>query len=128
MNIKAVALATLLGLSTPAIAEISNPQSAIAQAPVPYGTFQDSIWAVNVSYANNTITYYGENKRTGDNIYLSGATVGGNAQRRVYTWQNGNYRYQVAWRPSDPDYIRVQVIDGRGRQVLNRLLNRNWDI
>lgn len=128
MNIKAVALVTLLGLSTPAILEIANPQSAIAQASVPAGTFQDSTWAVNVSYSNNSIAYYGENKRTGDNIYLSGATVGGNAQRRVYTWQNGNYRYQVAWRPSDPDYIRVQVFDGRGRQIFNRLLNRNWDI
>jgi hypothetical protein len=125
MNIKAVALATLIGLSTPAILEMANPQSAIAQASVPYGTFQDDTWAVNVSYANNTITYYGENKRTGDNIYLSGANVGGNAQRRVYTWQNGNYRYQVAWRPSDPNYIRVQVLDGRGRQILNRLLSRN---
>ncbi|MEC4805891.1 MAG: hypothetical protein SAJ12_03085 [Jaaginema sp. PMC 1079.18] len=128
MNFKALTLAAILGIATPAIATVANPQSAIAQTSVPYGTFQDSTWAINVSYANNTITYYGENKRTGDNIYLSGAAVGGNSQRRIYTWQNGVYRYQVAWQPSDPDYIRVQVFDGRGRQIFNRLLNRNWDI
>jgi hypothetical protein len=126
MNVKAIALATLLGLSAPAIADITLDRTAIAQSSMPYGTFEDDTWAVSVNYQNNSFSYYGENKRTGDNIYLSGATVSGNGQRRIYTWQNGNYRYQVAWRPSDPDYMRVQVFDGRGRQILNRLLSRSY--
>lgn len=75
-------------------------------------------------YYNNTLTYYGENKRNRSNIHLQGAAVGGNAQRRIYTWRNGDIRYQVAWRPSEPHTIRVQVFNGRGQEILNQLLTR----
>ena len=127
MNLKAVPLAIILGLATPMITETLIPTAVSAQSS-PRGTFQDGTWLVSIDYSNNTFTYYGENKRNGDSIYLSGAVVSGNPQRRIYTWNNGGYRYRVAWRPSDPAWIRVQVISPNGQEILNRLLSRHFDI
>ena len=127
MNLKAVTLATILGLSAPAIADITLNTSVLAQARTPMGMFQDSEWSVTISYNRNTLNYYGRNLRTGNGLSLRGATVGGNSQHRIYTWSNGDHRYQVTWQTSDPDFIRLQVLDPRGRVVLNRLLSRSSD-
>jgi hypothetical protein len=127
MNLKAIALAAILGLSTPMIADLTLNTPALAQSNLPIGIFEDSQWAVTLQYTNNALTYIGSNKRTGDYLELRGARVSGNAQRRLYIWRNGDYTYQVAWRPSDSGYIRLQVFDGRGREILNRLLSRtSW--
>jgi len=84
-------------------------------------TFTDSEWLVAINGDGNDLSYYGVNLTTRDSLTLRGATVSTNSQRQVYTWNNGNYRYQVAWRPSDPQVIRLQVFNGR-RELLNRLL------
>jgi hypothetical protein len=89
--------------------------------------YGDGEWSVTIGYNNNAFSYYGENLRTGDSINLRGARVSGNNQRRIYTWRNGDFRYQVAWQPSDPGVIRVQVFNGRGRETLNRLLYESND-
>ncbi|MCW6036230.1 hypothetical protein K4A83_08085 [Spirulina subsalsa FACHB-351] len=124
MKISAIALSAILGLATPTIAQMAVPSPVVAQSRLPIGTFQNAEWSVTLDYYNNALSYYGRNRRTDNDIYLSGASTGGNAQRRVYTWRNGNIRYQVAWQPSDPNVIRVQVIDGNGRTILNTLLYR----
>ena len=122
MNVKAFLLASVIGLSAPAIADIALTPPAVAQSSAPLGIFQDDVWSVRISYYNNTYIYEGGNKNTGDSIQLSGATFGGNSSRRTMTWDNGGYRYQVAWQPNDPGYIRVQVFSPNGGQILNRLL------
>jgi hypothetical protein len=127
MNLKAIALATILGLSAPAIADIALSTPVVAQANLPTGMYSDGEWSVTIGYNNNAFSYYGENLRTGDSINLRGARVSGNNQRRIYTWRNGDFRYQVAWQPSDPGVIRVQVFNGRGRETLNRLLYESND-
>lgn len=127
MNLKAIALTAILGLSAPAIADVALNTPALAQARSPMGMFQDNEWSVTLSYSDNVFNYYGRNLKTGSSMSLRGAKVGGNSQRRVYTWNNGDHRYQVAWQPSDSGVIRVQVFDGRGKQVLNRLLYRTSD-
>lgn len=127
MNIKAIALAAILGLSAPALADVTLNTSALAQARAPLGMFQDSEWSVTIRYNRNTLNYYARNLRTDNSLSLRGATVGGNNQRRIYTWNNGDHRYQVTWQPSDPDIIRLQVFDPRGRVALNRLLSRSGD-
>jgi hypothetical protein len=127
MNLKAVTLATILGLSAPAIADVTFNTSALAQARAPLGMFQDSEWSITIRYNRNTLNYYARNLRTDRSLSLRGATVGGNSQRRIYTWINGDHRYQVIWQPSDPDFMRLQVIDPGGTVVLNRLLSRNGD-
>jgi hypothetical protein len=127
MNIKAAALAAILGLSVPTITTIVTNTPAVAAPRFPNGTFTDNTWSVSVWLENNSLRYRGQNLRTGDSIALSGATVSGNNQRRIYTWRNGPTRYQVSWRPSDPDFIRVQVFAPNGKEVLNRLLTSVYD-
>ncbi len=127
MNLKAIALTAILGLSAPAIADVAINAPALAQANSPMGMFQDNEWAVTIGYSNNAFNYYARNLRTGSSLSLRGAKVGGDSQRRVYTWTNGDHRYQVAWQPNDPNFIRLQVIDPRGKLVLNRLLARSGD-
>lgn len=129
MNFKAFLLASILGLSVPAIASTaiagtSIPSNAIAQVSAPVGTFVNNTWFIRISYINNAYFYEGNNKNTGDSITLSGATFGGNSNRRTMTWNNGGYRYQVAWQPNDPGTIRVQVFSPNGQQILNELLSQ----
>ncbi|MEA5470270.1 hypothetical protein [Spirulina sp. 06S082] len=124
MNIKAFLLASILGLSVPAIASTAIAPSAIAQVSAPVGTFVNNTWFVRISYINNAYFYEGNNKNTGDSITLSGATFGGNSNRRTMTWNNGGYRYQVAWQPNDPGTIRVQVFSPNGQRILNQLLSQ----
>ena len=50
-----------------------------------------------------------------------GAKNTGTLSRQVYTWDNKGTKYQVIWKPSDPEYIRLQVFSG-DREVLNKLL------
>ncbi len=124
MNFRAAILCLILGLSSGVIADINQNQPVIAQPGLPLGTFEDPQWSITLDYYNNALSYYGMNKKTGANLELRGAKVAGTPQRRVYIWTNGDTTYQVTWQPSDPNFIRIQVFDGRKREVLNRLLRR----
>jgi hypothetical protein len=84
--------------------------------------FTDNEYLVSISKQGNDLTYYGVKLNTRDSLTLRGVTITGNNQRTVYSWNNGDYRYQVAWQPNDPQVIRLQVFDGRGKELLNRLL------
>ena len=52
MNIKVIALATILGLSAPAITDIAVGNHAVASRGFDYprGTFTDQEWRVRLSY------------------------------------------------------------------------------
>jgi hypothetical protein len=125
MNFKAIAIATILGLSAPTIADIaiSSPVFAATKFDYPSGNFVDKEWKVNLSFHNNAYYYKGQNLKKGSNITLVGATTSGDKQRQVYTWRNDKYKYQVAWRTNDPHVIRVQVISANGKIILDRLLS-----
>lgn len=84
--------------------------------------FTDNEYLISVGNNGGDFTYYGVNLKTKDSISLRGATVTGNNQRRVYSWRNSGYRYQVAWQPNDPGVVRLQVFTPGGKQILNRLL------
>jgi hypothetical protein len=127
MNIKAITLAAILGLSTPAIADLAINSPVLAAPKFPTGTFMDDTWSVSLSFENNSYFYRGKNMKTGSSLLLSGATTSGNNQRRVFNWRNGPSRYQVVWKPSDPSVIRVQVFAPNGKEILNRLLSQNAD-
>jgi hypothetical protein len=67
--------------------------------------------------------YYSYNGSLGDNHIdiKRGAKNSGSNSRQIYTWDNKGTKYQVIWKPSDPEYIRVRVIS-EGREVLNRVI------
>ncbi|MDY6785415.1 MAG: hypothetical protein SW833_23175, partial [Cyanobacteriota bacterium] len=117
MKLKALTLTAILGLSGPAIADLTLSSPAVAQFNAPLATFSDGEWSVTIDYNNNAYTYYGRHLRTGDTLTLRGAVLAGTPERRLYIWRNGDYTYQVAWRPNDPRFVRLQVLDPRGREV-----------
>jgi hypothetical protein len=124
MKYKEIILSAILGISTPAIIDIAIPHSAMAvqKFNYPAGEFSDKDWTVTLAFSNNSYSYYGENRKSNSNINLSGAVASGNKQRQVYTWNNNGMKYQVIWKPSDPNFIRVQVANPKGKVILNRLL------
>ncbi|MTJ47423.1 hypothetical protein [Dolichospermum sp. UHCC 0259] len=123
MNYKAIILSAVLGISTPAIMDMAIPHQAMAvqKFNYPNNTFSDQEWTVTLKFTNNSYHYYGKHIPKNNSINLSGAVASGSHERQVYTWNNNGTKYQVTYRPNDPNYIRVQVIN-RGKVVLNRLL------
>ena len=53
MNIKATALAAILGLSVPTMTTLATNTPAIAAPRFPNGTFTDHTWSVSLSFENN---------------------------------------------------------------------------
>ncbi|MCE2905808.1 MAG: hypothetical protein LW814_12420 [Anabaena sp. CoA2_C59] len=123
MNSKAIILSAILGISTPAIIDMAIPNQAMAvqKFNYPNNTFSDKEWTVILKFTNNSYHYHGMHTK-GSSINLSGAVASGTHERQVYTWNNNGTKYQVTYRPNDPNYIRVQVIDNKGKIILNRLL------
>jgi hypothetical protein len=123
MNSKSIILSAILGISTPAMIDMAIPHQAMAvqKFNYPKNTFSDQEWTVTLKFTNNSYQYYGRKTSNGSSINLSGAVASGSHERQIYTWNNNGTKYQVTYRPNDPNYIRVQVID-RGKVVLNRLL------
>ncbi|MEM9925405.1 MAG: hypothetical protein AAF915_16905 [Cyanobacteria bacterium P01_D01_bin.50] len=138
MNIKAIALASVIGLSAPAITAITlNSQSASAM-PIdfvrPKGAFMDSSqeWILKLNLDEfGVYTYEAQNRKTGDNLTLKDPGISGNEQRYTYTFKNGDYKYIVAYQPADAEYIRLTVVNPQGRTILNRLMEKvgnDWDV
>lgn len=117
-----LALAALLGLSVPALVDVVVERPAIAQSQ-PIGTFQDDTWEVSLSTVDGEYYYRGRALGSSDVLALSNVELGGTPSRRIYRWYNGNYTYQIVWRPADPDFIRLQVFED-DIELLNRLLER----
>ena len=138
MNIKAIALASLIGLSAPAITEVAfNTQTASAMPTDfvrPKGAFMDASeqWVVWLKLNEfGVYTYEAQNRKTGDYLTLKNPDISGNKQRYTYTFKNGNYRYVIAHQPKDPEFIRLTVFNPQGRTILNRLMERvgnDWDV
>ena len=138
MNIKAIALASVIGLSAPAITAITlNPQSASAMPTDfvrPTGAFMDASqqWVLKLNLDEfGAYTYDALNRNTGDSLNLKNAEIAGNNQRYTYTFKNGDYKYIIAYRPADTEYIRLTVVNPQGNTILNRLMQKvgnDWDV
>lgn len=88
-----------------------------------FAAYTDGEWLITIEDIGDDLIYYGVNLDTENDIALSNVTYGGNSQRRLFSWNNGNYRYQVAYRPNDPGVVRLQVFEG-SQELLNTLLYR----
>jgi hypothetical protein len=124
-RIHSIAALLTFGLATPLLTQAMTPMVAVAGETNLNGAFADGQWDISVYYQNSSYHYRSQLRGTNKSIQLSGATVLRDGQRRIYTWNNGGTRYQVVWKPQDPNYIRVRVTTPRGQEVLNRLLSRS---
>jgi hypothetical protein len=127
MNYRAIAFAAILGFSTPIMitTAINSPVIAAPKYSYPTGSFSNDTWNISLTYNNNTYRYKGLYIPKQTHIELVGAKASGNHERQVYTWVNNGLKYQVAWRPSDPDTIRVLVVTSSGKTNLSTLLTRD---
>ncbi len=123
MKLGTLACAILIGISTPGIAFTMTPKSVMAAPKQPTGFYLDRDWGVLLEFKDGSYHYQGTNNQTGKGLKLAGASVSGNKNRRIYTWNNAGTRYRITWQPSDPDVIRLQVISPNGKEQLNRLLH-----
>jgi hypothetical protein len=119
-----IALAIILGLSTPTLVSSLHPTPVMAQEQKLNGVFGDNKWTVNIFYEQNAYRYKANSIGDKTGIDLSGATISGTRDRRIYTWNNGGTRYQAVWQQKDPDFIRVRVLSPRGNEIFNRVLKR----
>jgi hypothetical protein len=99
--------------------EIKKPGSETKRA-----AFTDGEWLVAIGKNGDDFRYYGVNLKTRDSITLGGAIVSANSQRQIYDWNNGDTRYRITSRSSDPQSIRLQVFEGKGKELLNRILHK----
>ncbi|MEO0688190.1 MAG: hypothetical protein AAFY76_24815, partial [Cyanobacteria bacterium J06649_11] len=90
----------------------------------PEGRFANSEWSLNLSRQNNNLFYQAQSLKDSSSLNLQNGRISGSSDRRIYTWNNGAYRYQVIWQPNDADYVRLQVFTPSGEQ-LNQLLSRS---
>lgn len=128
MNIKALTLAILLGLSTPILVNFTNNYTVNAQEDTaPIGVFDGDNLSLSLWYENNTYQYFSYNPSSRDYIQLSGARLAldSSTERKVFIWYNGEYQYQVAWRPREPNFVRVIIINPRNEIVTNTILTRS---
>ncbi|MEB3225222.1 MAG: hypothetical protein VKJ86_05395 [Synechococcus sp.] len=89
------------------------------------GVFRNGEWEISIARAQSEgfgYMYKGRNRRTGDSLFLETSEVIGTTSRMQYIFRNGNYRYTVTIRPSEPNVIRLEVYQGN-RVLLNQLLS-----
>ena len=90
----------------------------------PTGKFRNRKWEITLWKRNARIYYQAKSRTTPASLYLDNGNTSGTSRRKIYTWKNGIYSYQVIWRPNDPNYIRLRVFTPR-RELLNQLLYRS---
>ncbi len=138
MNIKAIALASIIGLSVPAIADITFNSHSASAMPTdfvrPTGAFMDNsqnwvVWLKLDEFGN--YTYEAQSRRSGAFLTLKNPCIKGNNKRYTYTFENGSHTYIIAHRPKDPSIIRLSVVNPQGDVILNRLMEKvgtDWDV
>lgn len=124
MTTKAIAIA-----SSFCIFNIILHSPAIASLPFPEGQFFDNqnqrpTWHLTLLKRNNTYYFHNLDLKTNQKFCLVRAVVSGTKNRPVFSWRDGTKTYRVAWQPSEPDVIRLQITNSSGKLMMNQLLNR----
>ena len=134
MNFKALALASVIGLSAPAITEVITANSASAM-PTDFvrvaGTFVDANqeWVIRL-YVDEfgAYTYEGENTKTKASITLKNPEVSREEQAYIYKFKNGGYSYNIIYNPANDKSIALYVFNPSGNVIMTRNMARDWDI
>jgi hypothetical protein len=122
----------ILGLSLPLLTHAISPIAAVAWDRDPSGSgydhylgaFSNGESTVCVDFKKDlhyylTILTRGNAAKT---ISLRGAAVSQTAQLETYTWSSkSGIRYQVIWKPKDPQHIRLLFRTPNGRETVKQL-------
>lgn len=133
MNIKAIALVSILGLGAPAITEVAFTTSSASAMPTdfvrPTGTFADGNqeWEVRLYLDQfGVYSYQAINTKNGSSLTLKNPEVSQEEQAYKYTFKNGKYRYQVIYNPSKPKSIFLYVFNPNGNLILSRNMFKGY--
>ncbi|MGB3638763.1 MAG: hypothetical protein WBA39_14490, partial [Rivularia sp. (in: cyanobacteria)] len=102
----------------------SNSNSDSSSNSFPEGKFTNNEWSLNLFARNNNIYYQAQSLKDSSSLNLENGRTSGSNERKIYTWNNGAYRYQVVWQPNDPDFVRLRVFTPSG-ELLNQLLSKS---
>jgi carboxypeptidase C (cathepsin A) len=123
MNFRAIILTTIIGISTPVITAVafSNLVSASPSFNHSKGKFSDGNWSMALEIQKKGYRNNRKNLQKGKNLKVLGkAEKSGNQQKQAYTSSRRNLRrYQLAFRPNDPNFIRLRVFNSEGKIILN---------
>ncbi|MBD2665867.1 hypothetical protein B6N60_00315 [Richelia sinica FACHB-800] len=127
MKTRSGSLALILSLAVPLWTSLQT--QAFAKLPFPDGEYfnpqnGEVRWHLTLWEEKNKYFYKNTDLQSEKKICLTNGTASGNKNRSVFTWRNKGYKYQIAWRPQDPDVVRLQVINPSGKTILNELLKR----
>ena len=132
MNIKALALASVIGLSAPAMTEVITANKADAMPTDfvrPTGTFADvnQEWEIRLYLDQfGAYTYEATNTKNGSSLTLKNPTISREEQAYIYTFKNGKYRYRVIYNASRPKAIALYVFNPSGNVILNREMFKGY--
>ncbi len=133
MNIKALALASVIGLSAPAISEVAFNTKTASAMPTdfvrPKGTFADinQEWELRLYLDEfGVYTYQATNTKNGSSLTLKDPELSREEQAYIYTFKNGNYRYRVIYNASRPKAIALYVFNPSGNVILNREMFKGY--
>ncbi|MDJ0733701.1 MAG: hypothetical protein QNJ47_06365 [Nostocaceae cyanobacterium] len=133
MNFKALALASVIGLSAPAITAITFSANSVSAKSVssipPTGTFADvgQQWEVRLFLDEfGVYSYEAVNTKNGNSLTLKKPTITREEQAYIYTFKNGKYRYQIIYNGSDPNSIALYVFNPSGKVILNRVMVKHF--
>ncbi|MEC4818887.1 MAG: hypothetical protein SAK29_37280 [Scytonema sp. PMC 1069.18] len=135
MNIKALALASVIGLSAPVLTEVAFTTNIASAMPTDFvragGTFvdQNQEWVVRL-YVDEfgAYTYQGDNTKTGASLTLKNPEVSREEQAYIYTFKNNNYNYKVIYNPANSKSIALYVFNPNGNVILTRNMTRDEDV
>ncbi|MBD2579919.1 hypothetical protein [Oscillatoria sp. FACHB-1406] len=122
-HLRETAIPILREIGSDAAVEILQTISG-TRSPVKKVAFSDGEWIISITENKDDLIYSEVNLKTRSSLTLRGASISTDGLHQLYHWNNGDYRYQVTWQPSEPQVIRLQVFDGSGKELLNRLLNK----
>ncbi|RUT05040.1 hypothetical protein DSM106972_038610 [Dulcicalothrix desertica PCC 7102] len=118
MKLESIALVTIIGFATPAVAAIQN-------FDYPSGYYRDNTWAVQLRFNEGEYNFQRIHLQTNQSIFSTDVTKSGDKNRQVYTWKKDGYSYKVSYRPKQPNIIRLEIYHPNGQPILNRLLYSN---
>lgn len=104
---------------------IREPEPSSNSNLFPEGTFTNSEWSLTLFQRNNNIYYQAQSLKDPSSLNLQNGRTSGNSERKIYTWNNGTYRYQVIWQPNDANNIRLRVFTPTKGELLNQILSRS---
>jgi hypothetical protein len=128
MNYRGILLATIIGISTPAITGIAFSNLVLANPSFKYlnSKFYYSKWSVNSKLQDKAYTHGTKKLQLAKRLKeIEISKKPESQQKQVNKSRKNLHRYRIAYRPNDRNLIRLQIFNSEGQIILNFALPSN---